>query len=144
MDDFSNARLPILRNGFVLFLESPIWGHGHNTFTALVKKRQFLYQYNSHNVYLAHLIHYGLVGLFIYIIILSKIFQHMIYHIREDANTRNKALYASYLAGFLGYAFSMLFVNLFGLRLIFWLYTAIIYKYSRIVEIPHQVSQIKK
>ena len=43
----------------------------------------------------------------------------------------NKILYVSYLAGFIGYAFAMLGVNLFGVRIIFWFYTAIIYKYSQ-------------
>jgi O-antigen ligase len=132
IDHFSNARLPILRNGIVLFLESPIWGHGHDTFIPLVRKRGFKYQYNTHNTYLAYLIHYGLIGLFIYLAILTKIFQQMWRSIETTEDPEYKVLYASYLAGFLGYAFSMLGVNLFGVRIVFWFYTAIIYKYSQI------------
>ena len=132
IEEFSNSRLPNLRNGLVLFLERPIFGHGYDTFFSLVKVHQFKAQFNSHNDYLSYLIHYGVFGLTIFIMIFIKIFQQLRYTIRVTKNEWKKMIFISYLAGFIGYAFSMLFVNLFIPRMIFWFYTAVIYKYSQI------------
>jgi O-antigen ligase len=132
IEEFSNSRIPGLRNTLVLFLESPIWGHGHNTYLSLVKKRQFEIQLASHNEYLVYLTHYGVIGLTIFILILIKIFKHMRYNVKTTPDHWKKVIYISYLAGFLGWAFNMLFGNVFSIRIIFWFYTAIIYKYSLI------------
>ena len=132
IEEFSNTRIPGLRKGFVLFLENPILGHGHGTYIPLVKKRQFINVDNSHNDYLLFLVHYGLIGLIIYIAILTKIFKQLWQAIKVTKILWNKIFYMSYLAGFLGYAISMFGVNLFHVRIIFWCYTAIIYKYSQI------------
>ena len=131
IEEFSNSRVPGLRNAIFLFLESPIWGHGHGTYMPLVKKRH-LSKFNSHNEYLVYLVHYGIIGFTVFIMILTKIFKHMWYNIHATTDQRKKIYYISYLSGFLGYAFSMLFVNLISPRIIFWFYTAIIYKYSQI------------
>ena len=132
IEEFSNSRIPGLRNALLLFLESPIWGHGHGTFIPLVNKRKFEIQFNSHNEYLVYLTSYGIIGFTVFIIILTKIFMHMWYNIKTTTDQWNKVIYISYLAGFLGYAFSMLFVNVYSPRIIFWYYTAVIYKYSLI------------
>ena len=131
IEEFSNSRIPNLRNGLVLFLENPFFGHGHKTFVLLVKKHRFEAQFNSHNEYLSHLIHYGIFGLTIFIMIFIKIFQHLDYTIRITRDQWKKMLFIGYLAGFVGYAFSMLFVNMMIPREIFWFYTAVIYKYSQ-------------
>jgi O-antigen ligase len=132
VEEFSNARIPGLRNSLVLFLESPIWGHGLGSYLPLVEKRQFEVQLNSHIEYLVYLVNFGVIGLIIYIMILIKVYQHMCYHIKTTTDQWNKVHYISYLAGFLGYVIFMLFCNVFHIRILFWLYTAVIYKYSLI------------
>jgi len=131
LDDYTSGRTKIWHNGLLLFIDSPIFGHGQNTFVPLMEKR-FLIGANSHNDYLLYLVHYGIIGLAIFLMIFTKICQHVWYHLKATTNPWSKQLYISYIAGFLGYAFSMLSVNVFSPRYIFWIYTAVIYKYAQL------------
>jgi O-antigen ligase len=128
---YTSGRTLVLRNGLLVFMKSPIFGHGQNTFVSLMEKR-FRIRANSHNDYLLYLVHYGIIGLGIFIMIFTKVFQHVWHHFKATTDPWSKQLYVSYIAGFLGYAFSMLGVNVFAPRYIFWIYTAIIYKYTQL------------
>ena len=132
VEQFSSSRTQIFRNGWILFLQSPIYGHGLNTFIKLMQVQKFDYQYNSHNDYLLHLVHFGIIGLTAFILIFIHIYRHVSSCIKSTDNLEHKAIYISYLSGFLGYAFAMFFVNYFSIRIIFWIYTAVIYKFSLI------------
>jgi hypothetical protein len=46
-----------------------------------------------------------------------------------------KKLFIGYIAGLLGYASSMLFVNVGNFREIFWIYTAVLLRYGQFQEI---------
>lgn len=129
--EFTSGRTILLRNGLKIFMERPIFGHGLNTFIPLMKEK-FRIRGNSHNDYLLHLVHYGILGLAVFILILTKVFQHVWYHLKTASGIWSKRYYISYLAGFSGYAFSMLGVNVITPRLIFWFYTALIYKYAQL------------
>jgi O-antigen ligase len=129
--EYTRGRTLLWSNGLKMFMERPIFGHGANTFVPLMKKK-FQILGNSHNDYLLHLVHYGLVGLLIFVLILVKVFQHIWYRIKTVNDLWSKRLYISYLAGFSGYAVSMLSVNVIIPRLIFWLYTGLIYKYGQL------------
>jgi len=130
--DYTSGRLDFVANGIKLFSESPIFGHGQQTFIPLSKLRGFPKIANSHNDYILHAVQYGSIGLVIFVMIFTKVFQHVWHHLNITTDFWSKYLYASYLAGFLGYAFSMLSVNMFAPRYLFWMYTAIIYKYSQL------------
>ena len=142
LDELSNSRLQNLRNGLPLFLDSPIWGHGLNTFVPLEKLHHFETQFSTHNEYLSYLIYFGILGLIIFVIIQIKIFNHVWCHLRKTDDPWMRILYASYLAGFFGYAFSMFFLEVFAVNSLFWIYTAIIYKCSELKNNKNYISKI--
>ena len=131
LDQYSSGRTLIWRAGLLLFLDSPIYGHGKNTFIPLVSKR-YRISGNSHNDYLLYMVEYGIIGLVIYLMIYLKVFQHVWHQFKTTRDSWRKRLYMAYIAGFGGYALSMFFVNLFAPRYMFWIYTAIIYRYSQL------------
>ena len=133
IDRFTSGRTLILRSGLALFIESPIYGHGQNTFLPLQQQR-FGITSVAHNRYLSYMVEYGIIGLAIYIIILIKIARYIWYRIKTSNKINEKVLYISYLAGFCGYTFSLLGINAFDSPFPFWIYTAIIYKYAQIED----------
>jgi len=132
LNDYTSGRIGLWHNGIKLFIESPIFGHGQQTIVPLSKLRGFPTAGNSHNDYILHAVQYGSIGLVIFLMLFTKVFQHVWHHFNITTDSWSKYLYASYLAGFLGYAFAMFSVNLFAPRYLFWMYTAIIYKYSQL------------
>ena len=58
--------------------------------------------------------------------ILAHMYKAFVNSSHDDANR----LYISYLAGVSGYFVTMLAVNIYTPRDIFWLYTAVMYKYA--------------
>ena len=100
--------------------------------------KRFGFQAVAHNEYINYMIEFGIVGCFIYVIIFWKIFQHVWRHLNEATDPWNKHLYISYIAGFSGWIFSMLGVQLFLPSHIFWVYTAVIYKYSQLENVREE------
>jgi len=131
LDKYTAGRTLFLRKGIQLFFESPIYGHGQNSFLPLVEKKFGIHGV-AHNAYLTYLVEYGIFGLIFFVMILKKIFQHVWKHLRETPHIWEKRLYISYIAGFVGYHFSLLALNENQPRYIFWIYTAIILKYDKI------------
>jgi len=131
LDQYSSGRTLVWRAGLLLFLDSPIYGHGQNTFMPLVRKRYGI-SGNSHNDYLLYMVEYGIIGLVVFLMIYYKVFKHVWQHLKTTRDSWRKGLYMAYIAGFGGYTLSMFFVNLFTPRFVFWIYTAIIYRYSQL------------
>jgi len=131
IDRFTSGRTLILRSGLALFIESPIYGHGQNTFLPLQEQRFGIIAV-AHNRYLSYLVEFGIIGLSIYIMILIKIGRHIWCRIKTSKEFQKKVLYMSYFAGFCGYSFSLLAINATNSPYLFWIYTAVIYKYSQI------------
>ena len=129
VNQFTGQRATIFLHGLKLFNESPIFGHGHGTFVYLINKKYNI-MFNSHNDFLLYLVNYGIVGLTILLLLFGKIFMHVNNAFKSSANNWRKGLYASYIAGFSGYIVSMMFVNVMTPTVIFWIYTALIYKLS--------------
>ena len=131
LDKYTAGRTLLLRKGIQLFFESPIYGHGQNSFLPLVEKKFGIHGV-AHNAYLSYLVEYGIFGLIFFVMILKKIFQHVWKHLKETPHAWDKRLYVSYIAGFCGYHFSLFALNESQPRYIFWIYTAIILKYDKI------------
>lgn len=131
LDRYTAGRTLFLRKGIQLFFESPIYGHGQNSFLPLVEKK-FGIRAVAHNAYLSYLVEYGIFGLIFFVMVLKKIFQHVWKHLKETPHVWDKRLYVSYIAGFCGYHFSLFALNESLPRYIFWIYTAIILKYDKI------------
>ncbi len=132
MGGYTNYRTQIWYNGLILFMERPIIGHGQNTFTQLRIKGMKDAGYASHNDYLQHLVHHGIIGLIVFIMIFYKVFRQVWDQLQSTNDAWKKKLYLSYMAGFFGYTFAMMGVNIITPRYIFWFYTAIIYKYCHL------------
>ena len=130
----AHGRLLLWQSGWQIYLEKPILGHGQKTFLSLIYKR-FGIIGAPHNDYLKHMIEFGAIGLFVFIMILTKIVQHVWKHFKTTSYPWRKILYASYIAGFLGYIFSMLAVDLAAPRILFWIYTATIYAYTKLDKV---------
>ena len=129
MDKYTAGRTMLLLYGIQLFIESPIYGHGQNSFQQLIEK--FGITAVAHNTYLSYLVEYGLIGLILFLMILIKIFQYAWKHLNETPNALDKQFYISYIAGLCGYHFSLLGLNEGQPRYIFWIYTAVLFKYSQ-------------
>lgn len=133
MYEFTSGRTMLFGLGLKLFLESPIFGHGQKTSELLLTKK-FGVIAVTHNQYLEILVQFGIIGFFIFIIVWLKVFQHVYYHYKNCTDPWAKKLYLSYIAGFSGYAISMLGNTMHWSRYLFWIYTAIVYRYSQLEE----------
>ena len=131
IEGYTSGRAIFLRNGLIFFIESPIYGHGQNTFLPLQEQR-FGISAVAHNRYLSYMVEYGIIGLIIFIMILIKIYRHVWFHIRTTTEFRKRIFHISYIVGFCGYTFSLIAINASISLYLFWIYTAIIYKYSQI------------
>lgn len=132
MDEISggHGRVKFWQNGLQFFMERPILGHGQNTFSVLYMEK-FGGFGAPHNHFLMQLVHFGIVGLAIYIMILTKVFLHVWHDFKATKDLWRRKLYISFIAGFLGYTFSMLAVDLGPPRYLYWIYTAIMYSYIK-------------
>jgi O-antigen ligase len=131
VEDFSAGRLMIWRRSISLFAERPIFGHGYNSIIYLMETR-FGYGAAAHNRYLNYLVELGIIGCGLYIMILLKVFQIIWTYQKITPDFWERKLYIGYIAGLLGFAFSMLFVNVGQPRYIFWFYTAIFLRYGQL------------
>jgi len=128
--EYTTGRSIIWKNGLKLFLSSPIFGHGKDSFRPLMLKR-FKLKAHSHNDYLLYVVDYGLIGLFIFVIILIRIYSYVWQNIKLTKDNFNKGLYLCYLSGFVGYVVAILNVNVMTApQYLFWCYTAAVYKYA--------------
>lgn len=125
----TGQRFILWESGLKLYFERPLFGHGHDT-VALLMNRRYGIDNVAHNQFINYLIQYGFLGCAVYIFIHLKIFQHVRHHLNKTDDPWNKYFYISYIAGISGWLFSMLGVQLFLQTPIFWLYTAVMYKFS--------------
>ena len=128
LDRYTAGRTRILRYGLKLFLQSPIYGHGRESFKPLMN--EFGYNKVAHNMYLTYMVELGIIGLILFLWLLIKIYKYAWQHIVEANDNWNKLFYISYLSGFCGYYFSLLALNEGEPRYMFWLYTAVLYRYE--------------
>lgn len=131
LHDLTSGRTLIWSCGLRLFMESPIFGHGNRAFLPLLEKK-FSIRAVAHNQYLEHLVNYGILGLTILLMIFFRLFQYVWNQIHATRDIWNKQLYISYIAGFSGYIFSLLSINMSYSKFPFWIYAALICTYVRL------------
>jgi O-antigen ligase len=132
LDDYTSGRIELWENGWKLFIDSPLIGHGRNSFMILSQLRGYRYYGVAHNEYLRYLAEYGLIGFIVFFLIFFKIFQNIWQSLETTTNPWGKQLYISYIAGFCGYMVGMFATNAVPSLFIFWIYTAVIYKYAQL------------
>jgi len=132
LEHYSSGRLLLWGNGLKLFSERPLLGHGQDSFIILSQLRGFFYIGAPHNDYLRCLVEFGIVGLVIFLLIFFKIIQNAWQSLNTTKSPWEKQLYLSYISGFFGYLSGMFFTNMGSTSHIFWIYTALIYKYAQL------------
>jgi O-antigen ligase len=128
---YSSSRTEIWTNGWKLFKDSPIFGHGQESFAILSKLRGYNHGIAPHNEYLKHLVEFGIIGFVAYCSIFIIIIKNTLVAINKTLEPFGKLLYISYLAGLCGYMIGIFFTNDGPSIYIFWIYTAIICKYAQ-------------
>lgn len=75
---------------------------------------------------------FGLIGLFLFVILYYKIFTVFWNQQKIIADLWTQQLCIGYISGFVGYSIAMLGVNMSNPRYVFWFYTAIILRYTQL------------
>jgi O-antigen ligase len=134
MSELTSGRTLLWSRGFKLFLESPIYGHGQDTFIPLMKKN-FRIWGNSHNDYLLYAVHFGLIGLAIFLLIYFSLYREAKNLINAATDKKIKFIAISYLAGLASYMVAMFGVNIIQPRYLFWAYSAVVLKYAQLESV---------
>jgi len=140
---YTSGRTEFWKNGWKLFIDSPLIGHGRNSFIILSQLRGYRYCGAPHNEYLRYLAEHGLIGFIVFFLIFFKIFQNIWQSLETTTNPWGKQLYISYIAGFCGYMVGMFATNTGPSLVIFWIYTAVIYKYAQLDMDRKETSEVK-
>jgi O-antigen ligase len=129
--EFTSGRTDLWTNGIELFLRKPVLGHGQDTFIPLMKKN-FVIWGNSHNDYLSYLVHFGIIGLSVFLLLLWSLFREARVIARNVTDMRIRVLSLSYISGLSGYVVAMFGVNIIQPQFLFWGYTAAVLKWGRL------------
>lgn len=129
---YSAGRTELWKNALKLFIDSPLLGHGQDSYVILSQRRQFSVVAAPHNEYLRYLVDYGIVGLLVFCMIFYKIFQNAWRSVKITPDPWMKKLFISYIAGLCGFTVGIFFTNIGSAMDLFFIYTAVIYKYSQL------------
>ena len=143
LNKFTSGRIGLLQNGWKLFVDSPLIGHGRNSFMILSQLRGYPVYGAPHNAYLKYLAEHGLIGLIVFLLIFFKIFQNIWQSLETTTDPLGKQLYISYIAGFCGFVVGMFATNMGPAMYLFWIYTAVIYKYVQLDMEKKEISVAK-
>lgn len=143
LNKFTSGRIGLWENGWRLFVDSPILGHGRDTFEVLSILRGYRFYSSAHNEYFRNLAEHGLVGFVVFILIFFKIFQNVRQSLEETTNSWKSQLYISYIAGLCGFMVGISATNTGPSLVIFWIYTAVIYKYAQLDMNKKESSKVK-
>jgi len=144
INKFTSGRIALLQSGWKLFVDSPIFGHGGDTFELLSILRGYPLHGPPHNEYLKHLVEYGLVGLIVFLLIFLKIIQNtwQSLEITKDTWGNQYFIFVSYFAGLCGFMVGMSATNTGPSLVIFWIYTAVIYKYTQLKDMKEKETSV--
>ena len=140
---FTSGRTELWKNGWKLFVDSPLIGHGRNSYKILSYLRGYSMHTAPHNEYIRYLVDYGVIGLIVFCLIFFKIFQNIWNSMETTADPHGKHLYICYIAGLCGYMVGMFLTNTDPSLIIFWIYTAVIYRYAQLDRDKKGTSEVK-
>lgn len=123
VNKYSSSRTAIWSDVLNEFLNKPVAGLGLNGYK---EKRRIA----THNEYLKYLVDHGIFGFLFYLMICVGILTYMYKAYLISNDPYSDRMYIAYLAGISGYFVAMIAVNMYQPRDIFWLYTAVMYKYT--------------
>ena len=128
---FTSGRTEIWMYSIKLFIQKPIFGYGNDACSIQLGL-------SPHSEPFKWLLNHGIIGFLLIAMVYIQIFRHVTYNLKTSTNPQSIILYIGYIAGFIGYVVAMFGVNLEEPRLIFWIYTAIIYKYTQLDAIREE------
>jgi O-antigen ligase len=131
----TSGRTQVWMYSLGLIARRPILGYGSSA-----DKNQL--DLSTHSDLLRWLVNHGIIGFLLFSMIYIKIFRHVKYHLKTSTNLKSRILYLGYMFGFIGYVTAMCGVNIYDPRIIFWMYTAIIYKYAHLDTIEKTESAL--
>ena len=126
-DRYSSGRTSLWLELLDIYIDSPVFGFGNDA-------DHNQYHTSTHNDYLKYLFNYGIIGFIVYVLMYISIFRYIKNMFDKTNDPYSSKIYLSYLSGFAAYLMAMFFVNMFNPRLIFWVYTATVYKYASLEE----------
>jgi O-antigen ligase len=120
----TSGRTDVWAYSFQMITQKPILGYGNGAC-------QNQLGLSPHSDPLKWIVNHGIVGFLLFSMVYIQIFRHVMYHFKTTTDPQSRMLYLGYLSGFIGYVVAMCGVNLFEPRLLFWIYTALVYSYSQ-------------
>lgn len=132
----TSGRTQIWAYSLELIVQKPIFGYGIDNASIHLER-------GTHNEYLGWLVKYGIIGFLLFCIIYLQIYRYVIHYLKTSAFSKNQILCFGYICGFIGYVVAMFGLNLNEPRYIFWIYTAIIYKYTELDAIEKSESALQ-
>jgi O-antigen ligase len=135
-DRYSSGRVSLWLQVLDIYFDSPFFGYGNDA-----DHNQFYM--STHNDFLKYLFNYGLIGFIAYLLMYISIIRYIKNMFDRTSDAYSTRIYLSYLSGFAGYLMAMFFVNMFIPRLIFWTYTAVVYKYASLEEEQNFQNKLK-
>jgi O-antigen ligase len=132
ISSYTSGRIELWKNGWRLFVDSPLIGHGQNSFRELTYLRGYRATGAPHNEYIKYLTEQGIIGLVFFLLLFYKILKKIWRAIEKTKSNRQMQLYISYIAGLFAFSLGIFATNAGSSMFIFWIYTATIYKYAQL------------
>lgn len=124
IDSYSSGRLSLWKDALKSFVDNPLFG------SSLAARR---YAHSDiHNEFLSQLIYRGLLGLILFLLIFYFIYKKILdaYILYLD----DSLYFLSYLAGFVSFLVSMIFVNMYTPIYFFFIYSGAVYNLAHIKD----------
>jgi len=134
ISNYSHGREKFWIGGLKIVADSPIYGHGQSTFPALLKRKEGV-SATAHNRYLLYLVEFGLLGLFVYLLIQLSLLKQAYTTLNNSLDKSDKLLFINYLVGMVSYSMALFFVDGANTEIPFWIYAAAVCRYARFEKI---------
>lgn len=128
VSEFTSGRTEIIPFGWKYFMESPIYGHGFQTFGALMEREwKFIV---AHNAFLNNMVQFGSIGLIAFCWIFVRLYLTVVKQLKFSNSKMMTVMYVSFCAGLLGNCLGLLSGDFEGpILIVFYVLTAVILKY---------------
>lgn len=131
IEDYSHGREKFWIGGIKIFLGSPIYGYGLNTFPSLLKKTEGITA-TAHNKYLLYLVQFGLIGLIVYLLLQIALFIQAYRPIRSSDDKYYNLIFINYLSGLSSFSVAIFFVDGDNTQTPFWLLSAAVCRLAQL------------
>ena len=121
--DYSHGRLDFWATGAQLFLKSPVYGHGLDTFIEL-SIAETGRERAAHSRYVDYAVELGLVGLAAYLALMYALVAQIYRRLKETVLRSSLALYSGFIGGVVALLLALAFSDGSSVDIPFWIYAA--------------------